>query len=593
MQHQRRTVAAVVLATGLAATGLVSSAGPDQQLTVAVSPASVDELFSRWTTSTPGCAVGVSDDGRVVLERAYGMANLDHAVPNQPHTIFEAGSVSKQFTAAAVLLLAQDGLISLDDPVRRHVPELPDFGWPLTIRHLLTHTSGLRDWGSLASIAGWPRASRVHTHAHVLDILARQTALNFEPGTRWSYSNSGYNLSAVIVSRVTGMSFAEYSRTRVFEPAGMTNTSWRDDFRRIVPNRATAYSGGQSGYRENMPFENVHGNGGLLTTVVDLLRWNENFVSADVGGAEFVARMQQPAHLNDGRDLHYAMGLFVGTYRGRREIYHSGSTAGYRAYLTRFPDDHVTVAVLCNAANANAAQLARAVVDLYLPTPAEPGLPPSRRLPEAAGPLSGLGVDPNFTPDADALGEFKRRDPVASALGRSVSGRQGHRSGHVPAHRRPGDGLHRDPRPRLESSFRPGHGELRMLLPIIRIVLLLAPVVFAVRMLTAWSRLPASMATHFSGGGDPDSYLPRVAFLIIGIAALTFTSVLFIRREGDPYGQAIAAGITVAVSVAFWQVVTFNLGDGQIAIMPALLSGAVAAAVVAVLALRTPPRQSS
>src|SRR5215218_4339574 len=228
--------------------------------------AAVDSVFSRWTTSTPGCAVGVGANGTPVLERAYGMADLERDVPNAADTIFEAGSVSKQFTAAAVLLLARAGKLSLDDTVRKYVPELPDYGVPLTIRHMLTHTSGLRDWGELASIAGWPRGTRAHTHGHVLDIVSRQKALNFTPGTNWSYSNTGFNLAAMIVSRVSGQPFAQFSRERIFEPLGMTHTSWRDDYTRIVKHRAIAYESLADGYHEDMPFENVHGNGGLLTT---------------------------------------------------------------------------------------------------------------------------------------------------------------------------------------------------------------------------------------------------------------------------------------------------------------------------------------
>ena len=229
--------------------------------------ARVDAVLSRWDATTPGCAVGVSLQGRSVLEKAYGMADLEHDVPNTPDTIFEAGSVSKQFTAAAVLLLARDGKLSLDDQVRKYIPELPDYGAPLTIRHMLNHTSGLRDWGSVAGIAGWPRGTRVHTHAHVLDIVSRQRSLNFPSGTRYSYSNTGYNLAAIIVSRVSGQSFAEFTRARIFEPLGMTRTSWRDDYTRIVKDRAIAYSGGPGAFSTEMPFENVHGNGGLLTTV--------------------------------------------------------------------------------------------------------------------------------------------------------------------------------------------------------------------------------------------------------------------------------------------------------------------------------------
>jgi len=228
------------------------------------------------------------------------MADLEHDVPIGEETIFEAGSVSKQFTAAAVVLLARAGKLSLDDPVRKYVPELPDFGVPLTIRQLLHHTSGLRDWGNLVALAGWPRTTRVHTHAHVLDVLSRQRTLNFPPGTRWSYTNSGYNLAAIIVSRVSGTSFMEFTKTAIFDPLGMKDTSWRDDYTRIVKRRANAYTQRQGAFALSMPFENVYGNGGLLTTIGDLLKWNANFSSHVVGDEAFVNEMQQRATLTGG-----------------------------------------------------------------------------------------------------------------------------------------------------------------------------------------------------------------------------------------------------------------------------------------------------
>ena len=238
----------------------------------------VDRIFSRFHRDNgPGCAVAASLDGATALSAAYGMADLEHDVPLRPDSIFEAGSVSKQFTAAAVLLLAQQGKLSLDDAVRKYIPELPDYGAPLTIRHLLNHTSGLRDWGSVEAIAGWPRTTRAYTHAHVLDILSRQRALNYPPGAEYSYSNSGYNLAAILVERVAGKPFAEFTREAIFTPLGMSSTSWRDDFRRIVKGRAIAYSENGGVMRQLMPFEDVHGNGGLLTTVGDLLKWNQNF----------------------------------------------------------------------------------------------------------------------------------------------------------------------------------------------------------------------------------------------------------------------------------------------------------------------------
>jgi CubicO group peptidase (beta-lactamase class C family) len=319
------------------------------------------------------------------------MADLEHGVPNRTDTIFEAGSVSKQFTAAAVLLLARDGKLSLDDPVRKFIPELPDYGTPITIRQMLEHTSGLRDWGSVEDVAGWPRGTRVYTHAHVLDIASRQRALNFAPGTRWSYSNSGYNVAAILVARVSGEPFAEFTRKRIFEPLGMTRTSWRDDYTRIVKDRATAYAETDGRYYADMPFENVHGNGGLLTTVGDLLRWNQNFVEPKVGDAAFVQELQVPGKLASGEAFEYALGLGVGRYKGLREISHSGTTGSYRAFLARYPDQGLSVALLCNAGNSTPRQTLHAVVDLYLADSLKPeSWPPVALTESALDALAGL-----------------------------------------------------------------------------------------------------------------------------------------------------------------------------------------------------------
>ena len=338
----------------------------------------VDSIFSRFTRSTPGCAVGVSRHGRTVLAKAYGMANLEYDVPLTTESIIEAGSVAKQFTAAAVLLLAQQGKLSIDDQVRKHIPELPDYGAPLTIRHMINHTSGLRDWGTVAAVEGWPRGSRVHTHDHVLDIVTRQRSLNFRPGSEYLYSNTGYNLLAVIVQRVSGRSFADFTRTEIFEPLGMARTSWRDDYTRVVKGRATAYSPAGTGFRLNMPFENVHGNGGLLTTVEDLLRWSANFDGGHVGGPALLREQVRPARLTSGREIEYAAGLTVSRYRGVAEVSHSGATAGYRAFLTRYPEHGLAVAVLCNHAGAPAVTLGHQVADLYLgPAAADPPPPKS------------------------------------------------------------------------------------------------------------------------------------------------------------------------------------------------------------------------
>jgi CubicO group peptidase (beta-lactamase class C family)/lysophospholipase L1-like esterase len=374
-----RTALFIILWLSLPVAGTVARAAtPD-------SDSAVDALFAEWTDETPGCAVGVSQRGEILLERAYGSADLEHGIPNRPDTIFEAGSVSKQFTAAAVLLLAKDGRLSLDDPVRRYLPELPYYASPVTIRQMLQHTSGLRDWGSIAWIAGAPRGTRAYTHAHVLDILKRQESLNFAPGTRWSYSNSGYNLAAVLLSRVSGEPFAEFTRRRLFEPAGMTRTSWRDDYTRVVKDRAIAYAASDGRYVLDMPFENVHGNGGLLTTVGDLLRWNDYLASPPAADADWVRTMHTGGVLEGGGATGYAFGLGIGRYKGRPEVRHSGTTGSYRAFLARYPDEGLSIAVLCNAGDSKPRQVLRAVADLYLEAAPEPDpAPATLKLPAAA-----------------------------------------------------------------------------------------------------------------------------------------------------------------------------------------------------------------
>lgn len=328
----------------------------------------IDEIFEVFNgTFSPGCAVGVSSAGEIFLERAYGMADLEHDVTNRPETVFEPGSVSKQFTAAATILLALEGRLSLDDDIRTFLPELPEYQAPITIRHLIHHTSGLRDWGTVAAIEGWPRTTRVYTHAQMLDITSRQMALNYRPGEYYSYTNTGYNLQVVIIERVSGMSFAEFSKTRLFEPLGMTHTEWRDDFTRIVKDRAIAYvPGNVESWNMLMPFENVHGNGGLLTTVGDLLRWAHNLETGALGGDIFLEAMHHLGVLNSGETIPYASGLRIGEYRGVSEISHTGSTAGYRGFLTRFPEQEISIALMCNVSSADTLQLGHRVADLFL-----------------------------------------------------------------------------------------------------------------------------------------------------------------------------------------------------------------------------------
>ena len=347
--------------------GLVSSVFGASLTAPADARAKVDKIFERYNrTDSPGCVAGAGIDGAIVLSNAYGMADLEHGIALAPESILEPGSIAKQFTAASVLLLVQQGKLSLDDPVRKYIPEVPDYGTPITIRHLINHTSGLRDWGSVEGIAGWPRTTREYTHAHVLETVSRQRVLNYPPGAEYSYTNTGFNLAAILVSRVSGKSFPEFTRENIFVPLGMTSTQWRDDFRRIVRNRAVAYSPSGDTFRQEMPFEDVFGNGGLLTTVGDLLRWNTNFTDAKIGGRAFVDSEHQQGKLTDGRTIAYAAGLMVLHWRGLNEVSHSGSTAGYRGWLGRYPEQGLSVAVLCNVASANATQLGHQVADVYL-----------------------------------------------------------------------------------------------------------------------------------------------------------------------------------------------------------------------------------
>lgn len=328
----------------------------------------VDEIFADWDRKDyPGCAVAVSRDGHQFFSRAYGMADLEHSVPNTPSTIFEAGSVSKQFVSAAVVLLKLEGKLSLDDDIRDYLPEVPDYGETITIRHLLTHTSGLRDWGSVAAISGWGRSARTHNHDHTLDIISRQTRLNFSPGDFYSYSNSGYNLAVMIIEEIIDGSFAEYSKEHIFKPLGMNNTQWRDDYRRIVEGRSSAYTAISSdSVRINRPIEHIHGNGGLLTTVGDLNIWNETMQTGRLAGEDFVEIMHEMPQLNNGRTSHYALAIREGTHQGLHYYSHTGATSGYRAFLRRYPEQHTSVVILCNVTNASPGALGNQVSEVFL-----------------------------------------------------------------------------------------------------------------------------------------------------------------------------------------------------------------------------------
>lgn len=352
---------------------------PSKEKVVAGAERAFEKVTKAYVAPGPGCAAAVSLNGETVFEKAFGLADLEHNVPNTAQTIFESGSVAKQFTAASLVLLQQEGKLSIDDPVRKYIPELPDYGAPLTIRHLLNHTAGLRDWGTVMSLTGAGRGDRVISQDLAFDVITHQKALDFTPGSEYSYSNSGYNLAAIIVERVSKQKFPDFVEARLFKPLGMKSSSWRDDYQRIVPGRAQAYSRqGNGPWRLNMPFMNVYGNGGMLTTVGDWMKWNAMLDSQSLG-APLVAALETRGVLNDGRKIAYALGLVVDTYKGLKDVSHGGATAGYQTFLARYPDNKVSVGVMCNGTSPGAGGIAADITDeVFGPYPATAKTEPAK-----------------------------------------------------------------------------------------------------------------------------------------------------------------------------------------------------------------------
>ena len=298
------------------------------------------------------------------------MANLEYGVEITPSSVFHVASVSKQFTAMAVQLLVNDGKVSWDDDIRIYVPEVPDFGHTITLRHLAHHVSGIRDQWSLLMQAGWRWESDVVTQKDVINITSRQQSLNFEPGTRYLYSNTGYTLLAVVVERVSGQTLREFTKDQIFEPLGMSQTHFQDDHRRIVENRAWAYEPhreGQFGMRNSVPVFDVVGASSLFTTVEDIAAWDRNMYTGEVGGLDGVEQLHESFVLSSGDTISYKRGLIQGTHRGMTTIGHGGSDAGYRSQYIRIPDHELSIAVFCNFPGSGPELLSRLIAGLYLP----------------------------------------------------------------------------------------------------------------------------------------------------------------------------------------------------------------------------------
>jgi len=352
----------------VACSALTVEAGPLEQ-SAASAPARVDKLFADWNrTNSPGFSVAISRNGTLVYEHGYGMANLELGVPITSASVFPAASISKQFTAMSVLLLTQRGKLSLDDEVRKFIPEWAYTKQPITIRQLLTHTSGLRDAFTLLGIAA-PREDGVSVNDAIAAMLARQRGLNFAPGSEFQYNNGGYNLLGTIVKRVSSQSLREFADANIFKPIGMVHTHFHDDPAMLVPNRVSGYSRWESSFRLARPEGGIVGNAGLYTTPRDLLLWEQNFADARVDDRTLLAEMQKPAVATDWGDRSfYGFGVAIGDYKGLRMVGHGGGDAGISAYVTRFPAQGLTIAILGNIDNVNPMPLVRGVADIYLAT---------------------------------------------------------------------------------------------------------------------------------------------------------------------------------------------------------------------------------
>ena len=380
----------VVLAAAATVAACVSTAAQDAR--DASIAARVDQVFAEFAKpGSPGCALGVYRDGRTIYAKGYGLANLEENVSITPQAVFDIGSTSKQFSAAGILLLEKAGKLSVNDDVRKYVPELPDYskeyGRPVTILNLLNHTSGLRDYLTLFALAGINTDS-VTTDDDALTMITRQKKLNFAPGSDYLYSNSGYFLLSVIVKRVSGKSLRDFAQENIFAPLGMTHTQYRDKHTALIPNRALAYDAREGGsYALDVSYFEQTGDGAVHTTVEDLQKWDENFYSAQIGGRDFLAEIQERGTLTGGKTISYAKGLSIGEYRGLHVVSHGGSWGGYRAQLMRFPQQHFSVACLCNVDTSDTTRLAHGVADVYLaaqmrPAEAAPAEAPEKKPPE-------------------------------------------------------------------------------------------------------------------------------------------------------------------------------------------------------------------
>ncbi|WP_196140739.1 serine hydrolase [Aliikangiella sp. G2MR2-5] len=327
----------------------------------------IDKLFSEWDKpDTPGGALGIIQNGKLIYSRGYGMANLDYDIANSPKTVFRIASTSKQFTAASIILLVQKGKLGLDDPLTDFFPEFPDYARQITIRHLLHHTSGIRDYLTLSYLSGLDENDH-YTDKEIMKWLINQKTNNFKPGENFLYSNSGYWLLGKIVEKVTGRSMAEFAENEIFKPLKMNNTHFHNDHTMIVKNRASGYSPLQDGsFKIDMTTLDMIGDGGVFTTIEDMKKWDDASYQSDILNKDFWTMMETTGKLNNGAAIEYSAGLGVREFYGLKMISHGGAFVGYRANYIRFPQEKFTIVILANRSDARVDQKALQIVDLFL-----------------------------------------------------------------------------------------------------------------------------------------------------------------------------------------------------------------------------------
>jgi len=326
----------------------------------------VDKLFAAWDkTTTPGAALAVIRDGKIIYERGYGMAKLEDGIVNTPDKVFDIGSVSKQFTATCVAMLIREGKVGLEDDIRKYLPEMPAYERPVTVSHLLHHTSGLRDYNALLELAGFRPESDSPTIEESLEVIRRQKKLNYTPGEEYSYTNTGFFLVSQIVERVSGKSLNAFAQERIFKPLGMTKTLFQDDHTQIIKDRATGYSQGEKGYTISISNWDETGDGNVYTTVRDLYLWDQAFYTNALG-KDLMDMLHTQGVLNSGKKIDYAFGLVVSEYKGLKVVEHGGAWVGFRAALVRFPEQKFSVVILANLDAINPSGLAFGVADIYL-----------------------------------------------------------------------------------------------------------------------------------------------------------------------------------------------------------------------------------